>query len=481
MENYKETGLFWLPADPEDRVVGELVFDVNDGVSLTLNRPADETWPEDVGLIVGTAGTKYVTLLDLYERSHVPRSLPYSIKPQVFHADRLLIGHAFDHQDDVKFTAAEVSYYGLAEWVNRSGVTQSMELSRDGDGAIVQLRYESPRTRSARFSDGIVSVRFCWEGPHIGTDEWKLTHFPSVHLQYDDALDYEGILRHIAYIQGFITLCTDRAVTPREVTFYNRDISVRMLDGSARGQQPIEYRASPITSPTFVAKSKPQYPLDLGYDAVGGIETIAAWIQTATEYAPAVNLMTSFRSEMNSFVENRFLNVAGATEAFHDLKHPGRTQVPEAEWNRLQERMLAAIPEEHREWVSEELPYINRPSLSKRLTLLGKEAKEITGNLSGNNGVKIKRWAGIIAAVRNELTHPRREHDAFPGGVLNWLTESVYQVLRVCLLKECIADNGVFERLAASQGPSELEAYVSASITEAREIIRDRRARRQNG
>jgi hypothetical protein len=37
-----------------------------------------------------------------------------------------------------------------------------------------------------------VSVRFCWEGPYVGTEEWKLTHFPRIHLEYDDALDYEG-------------------------------------------------------------------------------------------------------------------------------------------------------------------------------------------------------------------------------------------------------------------------------------------------
>lgn len=55
---------------------------------------------------------------------------------------------------------------------------------------------------------------------------------------------------------------------------------------------------------------------------------------------------------------------------------------------------------------------------------------------------------GTIAAVRNELTHRRSADDTFPGEVLHWLTESVYQVLRVCLLKECIT-NDVFDRLVS--------------------------------
>lgn len=382
----------------------------------------------------------------------------------------------FDRKDDVKFTAAAVSYYGLAEWVNRHGVTENLDLSEDGLRDTVTLRYDQPEAMSARFGEGVTSIRFPW-GIRARAGELALTHSPDVYLEYDSPLEYGEIIKHIKYIQDFITLCTDRAVATKEVTFYNRDIRVRMPDGSARGQQPIEYRASPVTSPTFAAKSRPQYSLDLGYDAVGGVETIATWIRIATEYAPTVNLMTSFRSEMKTYVENRFLNLAGAAETFHRLKNPETTQIPAAEWDHLREHILSAVPDGHREWVSNKLAYLNDPILVKRLKELAAEAKQITGGLSGNNSDKIGRWAGTIADVRNELTHRKNKDDAFPGGVLHWLSESVYQVLRVCLLKECIADDRVFDRLAAAQGPSELAAYVSAAITKAREIVRKRRER----
>jgi hypothetical protein len=460
-----------------DQVVGELIFDIKDGVALTLNRASDEAWPQDTCLIVGTAGTQYVTLLNTYESSRVSRSVPYSIKPQIFHADQLLIGHAFDRQDDVKFTSAGVSYYGLAEWVNRHGVTET-SLSENSTHDSVMLRYDQPEAMSARFSEGIISIRFPW-GLHNRLEELMLTHSPSVYLEYDNALGYGEILQHIKYMQDLITLCTDKAVTPKEVTFYNRDIPVRMLDGSTRGRQPIKYRASPITSPTFATKSKPQYPLDLDYDAAGGIETIATWTRIATDYAPVVNLMTSFRSEMKMYVENRFLNLAGAAEAFHRLKYPDATQIPATEWDHLQARMLYVVPDEHREWVSKKLAYLNDPILVKRLMELGAEAKQITGGLIGESNQKISRWAETIKDVRNELTHRKSGRDAFPGGVLHWLAESVYQVLRVCLLKECIAHNGVFDGQQAVSSPrvSELEAYVRTSLTEAREIVRRRQAR----
>lgn len=250
-----------------------------------------------------------------------------------------------------------------------------------------------------------------------------------------------------------------------------------MLDGSTKGQQPIEFKAALITSPDFSKRSRPQYELDLSFEAVGGIETIAKWMRTATEYATVVNLMTPFRSEMKSFAENRFLNVVSAAEAFYDHKYPGGKEVEdEAEWEKLLEAMLSNVPEERKEWLSQELAYINRPSLSKRLTVLARSAKDITGKLSGTNSDKIKRWAGTIAGVRNELTHRRSEEDTFPGGALQWLAESVYQVLRICLLKECIANQELFDQLAASSGHNfTTEGYVTSAAAEAYEILQRRR------
>src|SRR5437660_6226712 len=98
MENYKETKLFWLPENPEGQVVGELVFDIREGVSLTLRRPSDDIFPKNPGLIVGMSGAQEVTLLDPYESSRT-RSMPNSLRTQVFHANKFFLGHAFDRRE----------------------------------------------------------------------------------------------------------------------------------------------------------------------------------------------------------------------------------------------------------------------------------------------------------------------------------------------------------------------------------------------
>jgi hypothetical protein len=119
--------------------------------------------------------------------------------------------------------------------------------------------------------------------------------------------------------------------------------------------------------------------------------------------------------------------------------------------------------------------YLNDPILVKKLTELGTEARQVTGDLTGESNSKIERWAETVKDLRNELTHRKNERHALPGGVLHRLAESVYQVLRICLLKECITDNAVFDRLAVSSPrASELESHVKASLTKAREIVRRR-------
>jgi hypothetical protein len=118
MESYKEPGLFWRPTDPEDRVVGELTFNVRKGVALTLYRPSDDAWPKNPALIVGVAGTQEVTLLDSSETGRSTILTGHSLNTQVFHADQLLIGHAFDQQEHLKFTSVSISYHDLVEWVN---------------------------------------------------------------------------------------------------------------------------------------------------------------------------------------------------------------------------------------------------------------------------------------------------------------------------------------------------------------------------
>lgn len=476
MENYKESGLFWLPSKSDDKVVGELTFDAGEGVSLTLHRSSYDTWPEIPGLIVGSTGAQEVTLIDSYQTNLTLVSAPYSIKTQAFYANRLLLGHAFYRLEDLAFTTLDISHYGLAEWVDKSGVARRINHSDDGMHDVVEIRYEQPESTSAQFSGGAIRIRFSWTSSSR-TEESTLKHSPYICIEYDGALNYNDILKHGKHIQDFITICTDKAVTAKQVTFRHHDIPIRMLDGGTKGEQSIEYRAALITSPAFAMRSKPRYPLDLSFDAVGGIEAIAKWMQTASGYATVVSLMTPFRSEMSSFAENSFLNVVAAAEAFHDLKYPERKEVEgEAEWASLLEAILSNVPNERKEWLSGELRYINRPSLSKRLTILARNTKNITGNLSGSNADKIKRWAGTVAGVRNELTHRRSEEDTFPGGTLHWLAESVYQVLRGCLLKEFISGDVLLDRTAASSHHGlDLEVRVESAIAQAYEILQRRR------
>jgi hypothetical protein len=93
---------------------------------------------------------------------------------------------------------------------------------------------------------------------------------------------------------------------------------------------------------------------------------------------------------------------------------------------------------------------------------------------------KVRDWAMTVANVRNELTHlSKDELNTFSGATLHWLSESVYAVVRICLLKECTTDVGLFERLAEKSHASSIGAFTGDAITDARAICKRREAARK--
>jgi hypothetical protein len=132
------------------------------------------------------------------------------------------------------------------------------------------------------------------------------------------------------------------------------------------------------------------------------------------------------------FGENRFLNVTFAAEAFHRITVGGQ-YMEEKSFKSLLDAYLASTPQEHHEWLLGRISHANEPPLRKRLQQLAARAGEATRPLIG----RPDRWAHTLSQVRNELTHITTDSRVFRGGDLLFLSESVYAVVRICMLMEC--------------------------------------------
>ena len=146
-----------------------------------------------------------------------------------------------------------------------------------------------------------------------------------------------------------------------------------------------------------------------------------------------------------------------AAEAFHRMVTSGASYMNEDAFSGLLNAYLANTPDEHHEWLRGRIEHGNEPPLGKRLRQLAARAGAATRPLIG----KRERWAYTLSQVRNELTHIGPKSREFRGEDLLFLTESVYAVVRICMLMEC----GVSHEILTSKATKE---YRSSWIFEPR-------------
>ncbi|SDH79377.1 hypothetical protein SAMN05421869_103265 [Nonomuraea jiangxiensis] len=201
----------------------------------------------------------------------------------------------------------------------------------------------------------------------------------------------------------------------------------------------------------------------LTFSELGGIDAVARWLDASLKFQRSLSSLMSVRNTDRIYVENRFLNVTYAAEAFHRLTEGGSYIAPD-EYDAVLQAYAAITPTEHRDWFIDKLSYGNEPPLSKRMRKLAARSRPATRNLIGDAG----RWAQTISQTRNELTHLAGDSRTFNNGDLYYLSESVYSVMRVCMLLE----SGVPESALAAKSDCNALNWHKERIRQAIDNIR---------
>jgi hypothetical protein len=246
---------------------------------------------------------------------------------------------------------------------------------------------------------------------------------------------------------------------------------VKVLSGEETDfQQPIEFITQPLRY-VDPQERKPRYwhQMLLGFEELGGLEATARWLDTSQGFQRALDSFMSIRHAKQMYAENRFLNVTFAAEAFHRMVTPGASYMNEEAFSGLLSAYLANTPKEHHEWLKGRIEHGNEPPLGKRLRQLAARAGAATRPLIG----KRDRWAYTLSQVRNELTHIGPDSRIFRGEDLLFLTESVYAVVRICMLMEC----GVSQEILTSKANSSSVTWYRDRLMGSMERVRSQLAR----
>lgn len=466
MESFEDDGVFWLPDKDAERRTGRLSFDPVEGATLDIMGGFGEIQEQfndqtRMRRIHGIAGKRYLTLDGCFNTS-TNFEAP-GVPQQSYYVNRVITDALFDESEDLSFDKCSVTFDQLAHWIGRSGVsvklqTQTPEPTFPPDR--VMIEFEPLRDESAQVADGEeLRLTSTWT---VGGDNVTKTYLNQgtyLEFVYPGTRPLDGILGDVKCLQDLLTLATNAATAPLEITLWRRDITCEFPPGQQRPQA-MKYYAGQLAEGVRLDAPQSAGRILFPFSDIGGLPTIARWVKVARKYQAVVGSLLSIRYASGLYVENRFNNVISAAESFHRLRFSNELS-PKDEYKLFVRELVRAVPREHRSWLSNQLQYSNEPRLKNRLSEMVAHAGEAFAALYDDSNA----WVTVVTECRNRLTHHDEKRQInFKSGDLYFITESVFTLVMLCLLRECEMDDRALATIAASGSMQFLHSKLNEAV-----------------
>ncbi|MFC3992300.1 HEPN domain-containing protein [Actinoplanes siamensis] len=437
MQAFDSTGEFWLPSPHGVKRYGRLVFDPIEGATLTLADPLverranGEEYEKEggqrsriFGVIDHGGVSEPVTLIDSVQNNR-----------RKYRPNFLLVGGHFETDEETAFESVIVRLRDAAPWVNRKAITVEVDSAVEGmDRRQVVCRLDMPGENQARFSRGEITVVFHWSRDDAELESFKVTYWPEFVIEYDKMTSLAEIIEDAGHLNSLSSLCVDRADAFISLRAYRKDFPEVSINGEPfyNTRRPIELKAR-MQEPgrQREVRALSSHDVIVPLEEFGGVQAIATWLDCVPAITPIVGSLLTMRAQ-SIYSENRFLNVASATEGLHRALIGGGEYMPTKEFDKLRRAIRSQlIPDVHRTWFNNLMVHANDFNLDRRLRDLVAELGDLSGYLVGSN---VDSWVAAVKKARNNLTHLDESRRKFDGADLYWLAESLFNVTRLCLL-----------------------------------------------
>ncbi|MEZ0581260.1 HEPN domain-containing protein [Nocardioides sp. MH1] len=440
MDELTEFGWFWLPSNESRRFPGTLRFSTDGGGELTLHANPDV----HDNLVDASSPSRRV--VGMLEDDYVTLDRCFPVHTQFFGGTQRLSvgvvvkGACFDDDGDLEFNSISFEVDGAPEWIGRTAVERDWRHEpADAMHYSLTLNPIPPETVGAPF--GSVSLRYGWR-----TDGGDDASQDSIHqmrrfeLQFDHLQPLDQLLRRASAVQDLVTIAANRqrrmhslVVThPGATRDDSSDAPLKRLDLLINNREGAD--------PSVRTRST---DLLFTYEQLGGLAAVARWVVVRDELRHPVDALMTVRYGRVGYLESRFQNVVGAAEALHRVRFPNELR-PREEYRAFKRMLVKHVPSEHQEWLHSQLQYSNEPRLLQRLRDLvafgGDEAVALVGDA--------KAWSEEVRDVRNGFVHEPARNTPVSSERVHYLSESLYFVLVLALLRECGYDHQVSQSIA---------------------------------
>ncbi|QNT95792.1 hypothetical protein HEP81_05540 [Streptomyces griseofuscus] len=470
MEGFETEGIFWLASESERPLAGNLTFDPADGTTLSVFGKfstlgsLNSSEPPALVRIYGNTSRGEFTLENCWSRNYTHHT--GGIEKETFHVGYALSGGHIPDDFSLEFDAFSANFDQLAPWVRRGQLKweiDSPEPNKWSAATAVRFQYSVPQEESASIGLDKVYLKSTWATNSDALTRAEVKQSPFFKVEYGERKSLAEIILDVNGLQDLVTLSVDAPTAPTELTLWRNDLEREIGEGRNIPAMLTLYAANMaehVRQGDHQSVAKILFP----FDEIGGIETTARWLGVSRRYRAVLGGLLTIKYAVRLYEENQYSNVITAAESFHRLRFANEI-IPKVEAKARRRKIVRmvrhAIGRQTAEWLNNQLLFSNEPRLRQRLH----ELTEYAGNHFGDVVGPIDQWVSVVSGIRNRLTHHDENQplDRRPGDVY-FLTQSVYVLVMLCLLRECGVEADSFARFEKSPAIRFLSEKVSEIV-----------------
>ncbi len=433
-EGFEYQGHWWSPEEPEEKLPGILRFDPDEGATLSLfgSLKAPDEGAGAVNILGLSMDQTPITLTKLVRPPTIP-GWPSSMRrsgTSTVDVGTVIVGEHFGRAEDVGFERLIVEYLNLDAWAGVSGF--EIAFIDDPDTHPITVRHELPDPIAADVGAEYQVNLFFGSGFEASPRPFTratITQVAELVISFSEKQSLQD-LQDVAYrLQHLLSLGTKRSTFPVAMWGATGPVGEAQRVG-------IFYRTLGRTGTSRERPAQHEMLFTLRDLPEGFGPAVERWLTRAEVLDPVYRLYLGTVYNPQMFLEQEFLNLVQALEAYH-RRTTDTSDLPEGEHEKRMEAILGAVPEEYREWLEGKLQYSNEPNLRKRMKHVFDGHPETVGSVVG--GSKERRsFINKVLDTRNYRTHfdESLESRVARGENLYRINRKLRKLMEMCLMAE---------------------------------------------
>ncbi|WP_345977993.1 HEPN domain-containing protein [Sulfurimonas sp. HSL3-7] len=439
-KEFRKSGYFWLPNNPEKQIPGTLIVTDGGNIKLEVVGLFEDT-DDSIGRIhqafngndtleriIGHIEEHGLVTLD--DCFYTNKNISFGgISKSTIVANKAFIGVAYDENELVQFNKFKFSVEGIDEWVGLSGI----KVDRQYEKRTAEITYIPPEDITINLNCGMkFIITFSWTLPGVpSTKEAKITQKIYFELRSEDERPLNDFISVSYKITNLLGFAIDETVCIDHVSATSNSIQKDIGEGKRVPVSILLYYAS---RPYTKIESKIMWHKMLfrfGQICDDAERIVNNWLDAYEEIDPALNLYFSTKTGAHKYLEGEFLSLAQGLETYH-RRISDEKLMDEVIFEDLKETLIEHCPEEHQDWLSGRLRYGNEVNLSRRIKSIIEPFKEFLGTSKER-----RKLIRAIVDTRNYLTHYDQslEETATSGRDLWFLCQRMEAIFQLHLLQ----------------------------------------------